>query len=85
MVKRMTEQEFIQFERTWKLIFTFFALGLAGSIGAFHFELVEGVEVLWCVLTGAVSFLVLSTRQDSCRDPVRHEAVLNGLDAIGDD
>jgi 4-hydroxybenzoate polyprenyltransferase len=85
MSQRMTEQEFIRFERRWKAIFTFFAAFLAASIFVFHFELIEGVDIVWCILIGVVSLIGALFAANELRDPMRREGVVEGLDALGDD
>jgi 4-hydroxybenzoate polyprenyltransferase len=85
MAERMTEQEFIRFERRWKAIFTFFAAALAASIFAFHFGLVEGVGIFWCIAIGVISLIGALFAANELRDTTRRTGVLDGLEALGDD
>lgn len=85
MAEHMTVKEFVRFERHWKVIFTLFALALAASIFVFHFELVEGVGVFWCIAIGVASLVGALFAANELRDPVRREGVLGGLDALDDD
>ncbi len=85
MAERMTEQQFIRFERRWKAIFTFFALILAASIFVFHFGLVTGIGIFWCIVSGSVSLIGALFAANELRDPSRREGVLNGLEALDDD
>jgi hypothetical protein len=85
MSERMSAQEFTRFERRWKAIFTCFALALAGSIFAFHFGLVEGVGVFWCIAIGVISLIGALFAAYELRDPSRREGVLDGLDSLDDD
>ena len=81
----MTAQEFVRFERRWKAIFAFFALALATSIFVFHFGLVEGAGIFWCIAVGIVSLIGSLFAANELRDPSRRESVLDGLDALDDD
>jgi hypothetical protein len=85
MTECMTEQEFIRFERRWKAIFTFIALALAGAIFAVCFGLVEVLGLFWCIAIGIVSFVGALHAANKLRDPLRREAVLDGLEAFNDD
>ena len=85
MTERMTAQELILFERRWKTVFAFFALALAASIFVFHFELVEGVEIVWCIAVGLLSLMGALFAANKLRDPSRREGVLDGLEALDDD
>lgn len=85
MVEIMTAQEFIRFERVWKAIFTFFAMTLAASIFAFHFELVEGIGIFWSIVIGVASLVGALFAANKLRDPSRRKGVLDGLEALDDD
>jgi len=85
LTDRMNAQEFVRFERRWKVIFTFFALVLAGSISAFYFGLVEGVGIFWCIAIGVVSLIGALFAANELRDPLRRQGVLDGLEALDDD
>lgn len=85
MSERMNAQEFARFERRWKAIFTGFALALVGSIFVFHFGLVDGTGIVWCILIGVISLIGALFAAHELRDPARREGVLDGLDALDDD
>jgi hypothetical protein len=85
MTERMTAQQFIQFERRWKAVFTLFALVLAASITVFHFRLVSGVGIFWCIVSGVASLIGALYAANELRDPSRRDGVLEGLGAINDD
>lgn len=85
MATRMTEHEFIRFERRWKAFFAFFALTLAASLFAFHFCFVDGVGIFWCIVIGVISLIGALFAANELRDPLRRKGVLDGLENLGDD
>ncbi|WP_228893276.1 hypothetical protein [Pseudoduganella aquatica] len=82
---RMTERQFIRFERCWRAIFTFFAAMLAAVLCAFNFGLVEGVGIFWCIVIGAISLIGAVFAAKELRDPQRREGVFEALETLGDD
>ncbi len=85
MAELMTSEELDQFERKWKIIFTIFAVVLAGALLDHLLRSPHGVEALWCYSLGAFGLIVCLWAASKLRDAARHDAVIGGVELLGED
>jgi len=81
----MSRDEFIRFERKWKIIFTFFGVILAGALLGYMLRSPHGLEAFWCYTLGAAALLVCLWSARKLGDAERYDRAIGGLELLGED
>jgi len=81
----MSAQEFLRFERRWKIMFFLFGLLFAAAGLDWFLRSPRDGEAVLCYIAGAIGFAggMLAARR--LGDPDRVEAMKDALDALNDD
>ncbi|WP_426337846.1 hypothetical protein ACN9MZ_15270 [Pseudoduganella sp. S-14] len=85
MVDLLSTEEFMRFERKWKIIFTFFGAILAGTLLDYLLRSPRGVEAFWCYTLGAAALLVCLWSAHKLGDAERYDGAIGGLELLGED
>jgi hypothetical protein len=80
-----TLKELESFELRWKIVFTCFALVLAGALLDHLLRAPHGKEAIWCYSAGVIAFLGALWSAHKLRDGARMEGVLGSLDLLSED
>jgi len=85
MTDLMTTEEFVQFERKWKIVFTVFGIVFAGAILDYLLRSPRGAEAFLCYSLGPIAFLVCVLSARKLADADRLDRVMGGLEVLGED
>ena len=81
----MNTEEFVRFERKWKIIFTFFGFLFAGALLDYLLRAPRGFEAFWCYSLGGIAFFVCLWSARKLADPGRFDGAMGGLEVLGED